>query len=279
MTKILYVNSFNFPDYLNDCIYHGLNHINDLDIETTAKPDYMLKTYENKSSLYGKGFTICATLDIVPKVALDVEQKIKDCYYDFIIFGSIHRDNSYLELALKRYSRDKIICIDGEDHENIIEKLVDKVLYFKRELKTFRRDVFPISFSIPEDKIRTERPSKEKILATVNPTDISTYVFNTEEDYYEDYAKSYYGVTCKKAGWDCMRHYEILANYSVPFFVGIEGCPEATMTNFPKQVVLLVSSYAFKGQIHPEYDQINSYLNEYTLKYLTTTESARRLLR
>jgi hypothetical protein len=41
----------------------------------------------------------------------------------------------------------------------------------------------------------------------------------------------------KKAGWDCMRHYEIIANVCFPYFVNIEDCPPNTMTLWPKDLL------------------------------------------
>ena len=40
-----------------------------------------------------------------------------------------------------------------------------------------------------------------------------------ESDYYKDYQRSYFAITCKKGGWDCLRHYEILANAVSPTFL------------------------------------------------------------
>ena len=39
-----------------------------------------------------------------------------------------------------------------------------------------------------------------------------------ESEYKRAYSESYFGSTKKKAGWDCMRHYEIVASGAVPFF-------------------------------------------------------------
>lgn len=97
--------------------------------------------------------------------------------------------------------------------------------------------LFPISFSIPEDKIVSSPPDKTKTLATLIPGDASTYVFTTEESYYADYRSSILAKTCKKGGWDCMRHYEILANGCVPLFEDLAKCPTTTMVHFPKQLV------------------------------------------
>jgi hypothetical protein len=47
--------------------------------------------------------------------------------------------------------------------------------------------------------------------------------YNTEEEYYNEYKKSYFAITTKKCGWDCMRHYEILANGCIPYFLNIEN--------------------------------------------------------
>ena len=41
----------------------------------------------------------------------------------------------------------------------------------------------------------------------------------------------------KKAGWDCFRHYEIIASGSMPYFLDIERLPSHTMQNFPVHLV------------------------------------------
>ncbi len=76
----------------------------------------------------------------------------------------------------------------------------------------------PISFSIPAEKIVQDVPVKTKMYATVIPGVASTYKFHTEELYYKDYQTSCFAITKKKAGWDCLRHYEILANGCIPLF-------------------------------------------------------------
>lgn len=49
-------------------------------------------------------------------------------------------------------------------------------------------------------------------------------------------------------GWDCMRHYEILACGCVPFFTNIEICPKDTMVRFPKD--LMIEAKKLKGLFH-----------------------------
>ena len=97
--------------------------------------------------------------------------------------------------------------------------------------------IHPIGFSIPEEKVVSNIPIKEKILAHIIPGQADTYIYNNETDYYNDYRISLFAITCKKAGWDCMRHYEILANGCIPLFKDIETCPDSIMTFLPKELL------------------------------------------
>lgn len=120
----------------------------------------------------------------------------------------------------------------------------------------------PISFSIPESKIVEKVPEKTKRFGHIVPGDRSTYIFNDEVAYFKDYQTSVFGRTCKKAGWDCMRHYEILANGCIPWFTDLDKCPERTMTHFPKELV----AEAMKSDTPEDYIP---QLIEYTRKTLT----------
>ena len=46
---------------------------------------------------------------------------------------------------------------------------------------------FPINFSIPKSKIVNNIPKKTKILSNLIPGVLSTYIYTTEEDYYNEY--------------------------------------------------------------------------------------------
>lgn len=98
--------------------------------------------------------------------------------------------------------------------------------------------VFPIGFSIHNTKIVNEVPDKTKLVASLIPGNISTYIYHNEKDYYDDYKKSFFAITHKKGGWDCMRHYEILACGCIPLFTDLEQCPPDIMTLFPKDIIL-----------------------------------------
>jgi len=97
--------------------------------------------------------------------------------------------------------------------------------------KNFRK----ISFSIPEEKIIKELPKKIKIFPKhVVDTEVAekiegsytTYAFDNETDYYADLQASKFGITTKRSGWDCLRHYEIAANGCVPCFRDLDQKPD-----------------------------------------------------
>lgn len=279
--KILFVNNFEKPDYQNDMIYHGLINTPGIFVYETSWPRYMLKDYPEPSSLYGKGFTLYARMFHTPKLCAEwtLREKIKDNYYDYIIYGSVARDVSYLDNVLKSYSKEKIVFIDGEDNSNIMRPdLLNSGHYFKRELCSPTLNVKPISFCIPDEHVKRTVPVKHKTFATVIPGNQSTYVFNNEKDYFLDYSESYYAYTEKKAGFDCLRHYEILASGCVPAFKDLDKIPDMVMTSFPKSYLKSLQKNAFDGKFTDEYKYHVLWLLEYTRNNLTTVKEARRLL-
>ena len=138
------------------------------------------------------------------------------------------------------------------------------------------RMILPISFSIPECKIVKEIPTKTQLMATNIPGKSETYIFATEAEYYADYQRSIFAITHKKAGWDCVRHYEILANGCIPYFTDLSECPQQTLTLFPKDLVKEAMDAATKPGFDPK-SHIQALL-EYTRKHLTTEAMARYVL-
>ena len=98
----------------------------------------------------------------------------------------------------------------------------------------FAKSVRPTAFSIPEEKIVAEPPAKEKLFGShIVDEEVaerlgaaSSHVFKREADYYRDLQVSRFGVTTKRAGWDCLRHYEIAANGAVPCFRDLDRKPQ-----------------------------------------------------
>jgi hypothetical protein len=142
--------------------------------------------------------------------------------------------------------------------------------------------VYPITFSIPECKLVTEIPRKTKLISTIIPGNVKTYTFNTEESYYNEYKSSIFALTTKKGGWDCMRHYEVLANGCIPYFPSIEYCPNTILALLPKEL-LIQGNALYKKYKNTKFEDIDinecnalsQKLLEYTRDNLTTVAMAK----
>ncbi len=182
--------------------------------------------------------------------------------FDYVVFTSIYRQYDIFKCCFPYLDVRKTIVLDGEDKPNIflyagkfwknpnywfMKKPHHYFPYFKREItpKTFHslyykllpervfskptklpRNIYPISFGIPDSKVIDFIPPKTKLFTEhivdeevkrkLNKS--SVYVFSRESDYYEDLQQSRFGITMKRAGWDCLRHYELAANGCVLCF-------------------------------------------------------------
>ena len=90
---------------------------------------------------------------------------------------------------------------------------------------------YPISFSYPKDPYLY---IKEKLVSDIVPG--KPYSYDDESLYLSEYQKSHYGITMKKAGWDCMRHLEIMASGAVPLMSDARQIPKYTMTHHLKDL-------------------------------------------
>jgi len=287
--KILYVYNFEYPDYQSDTIYHGLID-NNYDVYETHYPSYMLKSFESKTTIYGKGFTLFGKLEHTPKVDSPeiIVEKIRSRFYDIIIYGCVYTHEGfpkrqcldYFEYVKQHYPKDKVHFIDGSDYPwNFAHAhgLNPYGIIWKTHLVD-PGAANPITFGIPESQLIDHTPNKQKIFANIIPGRPETYIYDNEKDYYQDYATSFYGMTWKKAQWNCMRHYEILANKCIPYFPDIDECPPLTMVNFPKDVIRETNKYARRYEVHPDYNKLNEYLFDYTKNNLTTKKISKTIL-
>jgi hypothetical protein len=140
-----------------------------------------------------------------------------------------------------------------------LPKAHTRFLYFKREwtsetIRNLYYQILPLSicqfipvpknfrsiaFSIPEEKIISDLPSNlankrklfpkhivdAEVAANVDGS-LTSYAFEDEQEYYQDIQISKFGITTKRAGWDCLRHYEIAANGAVPCFRDLDLKPK-----------------------------------------------------
>ena len=277
--KVLLINSDYGPDYLADLInYYFIS--NSHEVFTNHRLDFMFNDFKNKSDLYGKGFTLYGKLESSLKSSVSVltKEEILDSVkkYDLILFTSIQRNfknnslkSSFFNPIKKTNPNKEIYVIDGEDHQLVDENIASKSKYFKRELtEKYKSKASPISFCFPENELPSERieiKDKTQLLAPMDPRFLNSYIYD-EQGYYEQYSKSIFGTTIKKAGWDCMRHYEILSVNTLLFFPGIEDKPNLTMINFPSKLQIEINKL-FKKLILNE-QNVDS-LEQIRLRYYT----------
>jgi len=145
----------------------------------------------------------------------------------------------------------------------------------------------PIGFSISAHKIVEEIPEKDQDFAFIIPGKIDTYIYKEESHYYQDYQRSYFAVTNVKGGWDCMRHYEILANGCIPYFLDLDKCNSKVMHLLPKALIkeaMNLEGVSYLKIDHTKFNKKRYYeiltkLLEHTRRYLTTKHMAAYMLR
>ncbi len=145
------------------------------------------------------------------------------------------------------YGNDLVAALQSMDAD-----LVQSTAPLLRTLKNSTVPVYPIGFSIPPEYVRAVVPAKAQALVTVIPGHPSTYKFKPrpdstpaklaalEREYYADMERSLFGLTWKKAGWDCMRHLELLAAGCTPLFTDVEAGPVGAVAFLPKRVLAIV---------------------------------------
>lgn len=250
--KIFLFNSGWGADYLADLVKCTLITNPNIEIYCNLIENHLFTDYPPDKHVYGKGFTTFKKLnpEFKSKVKLvydvDFEELFSQKYFDKIIYTSIRRRSQlaqfrnpdciadYFDLVSKYYNKEEIFAFDGEDETYLVDSVVPYVTYFKREL--LEKDIDKansISFTFPSYHQTPNKIEKEYLLAPCDPRFGASYKYENEEDYYLQYSKALFGFTKKKAGWDCMRHYEILACNCVPYFPNIENKPSTTMKTYP----------------------------------------------
>ena len=276
MTKILYISGATGADYMCDVAFHGLRSLLGPDLVDANKLEFMYDTSPNYMfhSLY-------KLLPDIPVDRDDIPAKINARYFDAIVYGSVHRCRDYLDSVLAFYRREQIAFIDGEDGPELAPT-VGSGWYFKRELYAPLPDILPIQFGIPKEKIRPiDLSRKTCLMAPCDPRDRSTYqYYDSESRYYDQYSDAYFGYTMKKGGWDCMRHIEIMAAGCVPYFAGLDDCPEMILTTLMRAPLCRARELAdnWSDACLPEYSDILCQDVGAMRSYMTTESIATRIL-
>lgn len=303
--NVLFMASNN-PNYMSDLLIHGFIKLGH-EVYLSSEKNYLFKYNQDEENitLYGKGFTYSKILESKDKKVIssrNIAAKVKDNYFDIIIYSEYY---TYQKMFTKISNSKNIVVINSfaksfnlthkelfmhvltsiskfsitpelsyAIHKRKIEKksLKNEILYFTR-YNIKNNSSLPIQLCIPREKITHIQFKKTYLISKLIPGIPSTYIFDTEEDYYSNYQKSFFGFTFKKFGWDSLRHYEILANNCIPYFPDIDECPEFELFLFPKDIIkrtnLLLENFSLSFPLE-EWKEAQIELHNYTCKFLTT---------
>jgi len=282
--KILMTKSWDAPEYLDDGLLHGLRGIFGSDVVEYPRMWHMYADSfgvgkKDITTMTARGFTYYGRMEDYTVDRTDLEQKIRAGYFDLIIMHAWYPSDLW-NVIVESTPRKKIAIMDGRDETQILDKYIAYGKYFKRELVSARDDILPVSFGFPEERIQIP-VNKIRSVAPLIPGEMSTYIYNDEASYYRQYNESLFGITTKKGGWDCLRHYEILGSQCIPWFLDIAFCPDRICTTLPKQELLEVNKLIndhgadeFLGKFKQQYIDINVKIQDHFLRNCTTTALA-----
>ena len=237
--KILFISGDQKANYLRETIFHGLVSLGHEVIDIPSMWFmYSNITAEQQYNLYGHGMTIFGTLDNKDVDRQNIQEKILDHHFDLVVYGRAN-ELAFKDEVKQVYSKNEVVLLVGgdkpkksSDFENL--KSFGKI-FIREMIDDNDKNAFPIQYSIPEEKILHYIPkNKNTIIAPLVPGDKKTYIYKDEKSYYSQYQTSYFGLTMKKGGWDCLRHYEIVANGCLPLFKNFNDLPKLTMVKWPR---------------------------------------------
>jgi hypothetical protein len=104
---------------------------------------------------------------------------------------------------------------------------------------------YPIAFGLPRsyfvDKVpRTKTFEWMPSMPKPTPSTGKSYDAKpADEDLFRQlYTQSFFAWTHSRAGWDCLRHYEIISGGALPFFWDLDRCPHNTLGHLPKEMLM-----------------------------------------
>lgn len=306
-------------DYLADSLLHGLVSLG-LEVVDYPRKQVLYAGQQTCSvapnlGVRGHGFTLYGLLEDNRVDRSFVIQRLEAGWFDLVLIGQIWRQWGQLLDLAPLLQNIPVVLLDGDDDTRVFHRSGTRLrrygwqafpirsghcLYFKREWQGDashgrRCRVFPASFSIPAEKIRSvSLAHKHQRLAShcVDPEVAeafglhTSYAFASEEAYYDDLAASRFAVTTKRGGWDCLRHYEIAAAGALPCIRRIEMKP-ATCAPHGLQPGLNCVSYFNWSDLQEQMDALEANPVHYQsmiqasgdwVRQHTTTAAAQRLL-
>lgn len=223
--KILYITTSNpraQGDFQENVILHGLRSLLGTDLIDFPRKKVMYGDFSEttRDELHGRGFSLYTQ----PIQDLDAKQR-NISQVDVILYGVTNAYGVTDYPNINRFCQ-HIWYVDGHDTSDIKKRPC-----FKRELFQEEENVYPTGFGIPHYQLRPLSLNKDqkfqktapaeaffKPIVIQGPRHHYPYTWDQEKEYYEDMQRSWFGLTCQKGGWDCLRHYEIMAAGSLLLF-------------------------------------------------------------
>jgi hypothetical protein len=273
MPRLLYITP-NVEDYAADGLLHGLRTLLGADVLDFPKAEYLYDSMTDaaRARIRGGGFTLYGLLDDLPIERDHCLDRALKGEFDLVVFSDIWRTfGLWSEWGPQLHDAGvKLAVLDGSDRVEpypfagewwrrrawwFVPRAHTRALHFKREVTPWTRwfatyltlppplnrwrmrDIRPLAFSLPAEKIVTAPPTKdqdfprhvvdEELAARLGGQ--TGHAFATEDEYVADLRRSRFGITTKREGWDALRHYEIAAAGAVPCFRALHtkppGCP------------------------------------------------------
>lgn len=295
--RILFITTHNHTkqgDLLEVSLLHGLRNLLGDNCVDYPRKKIMYHDFSDtpKETLHGRGFSLLT--NPIP----DIENRdIFNQKFDVVIYGDGHMYGETPNInGVNELSDGNVWIIDGHDlYGNAPRKIIydgEEIIgtqftnCFKRELiEDDDPTVFPTGFGIPEERIREiDFSIKDQLYQKTAPSDslfegsndmgggFSHHKFTIENEYYHDLSRSWFGLTCKKGGWDCLRHYEIVSAGTLLLFKDYDKKPRLCS---PQELPCF--SYSNKNEL---YNLMSELVidNKPTQKYLDMIDSQRKWL-
>ena len=244
-------------DYLADGLLHGLRQLPGLEVVDYPRKECMYEGGRKckvapEFGVRGGGFSLYGLLT-EPQGGIDrsfIWQRLAAGWFNAVLISNVWRQWGSLLQWHELLATQPLLLLDGDDDQRLYPRSGTRLRQFgigtgltnllelpsthmfKRELTNrsrkwgLRLNVHPLAFSIPESLISLKLPNKSQLFPShIVDRDLSNklgasanYVFADEQSYRSDLASSRFGITTRRAGWDCLRHYEIAAAGAVICF-------------------------------------------------------------
>ena len=251
-------------DYLADGLLHGLRQLPGLELVDYPRKECMYEGGRHcrvapEFGVRGGGFSLYGLLK-EPEGGIDrsfIWQRLAAGWFDAVLVSNVWRQWGLLLQWRELLATQSLLLLDGDDDQRLYPRSGTRIRQFgfgtgltnllqlpsthifKRELTNRSRkwglklNIHPLAFSIPDSQILMHLPNKSQLfpshivdLDLSNKLGASTnYVFADEHSYRSDLVSSRFGITTRRAGWDCLRHYEIAAAGAVICFRDLEQKP------------------------------------------------------